>query len=140
MDQHFGITVRYEHRPLRFQFAPDVAKVINLAIIGNDNLTIGAGHRLRATAKVDDRQAAMTKPHALRSPYARAIRPAMRLCIGHRPNARGVNGFRCLDMEQARNRAHGLLPPRCREQTFCLTIDGSEILQKCINCRTVSAL
>ena len=62
-----------------------VAEIVDLAIVGQNEAVLDADHRLVGERRqIDDRQPAMAKPHRTFAPVALAVGPAMRDRIGHR--------------------------------------------------------
>ena len=76
-----------EHDAARFQFAAQVLKIIDFAVLGHDEAAGRRDHRLMPHRRqIDDRQAAMCNRDAGFgvAPKAGIVGPAMRHAIGHR--------------------------------------------------------
>ena len=122
VEQHLGIARRHEHRAKRLQFGTQRGEIVNLAVIGDGQRAVGARHRLGRAGDIDDREAAMPKAHARRSPHARPVRPAMRLRVRHRLNPRRIDrlgGGRVIKTGDAAHQAR--LPIPARSVTPALT-------------------
>ena len=88
---HFGIGMAAEAMPQRFQFAAQLGKVIDLAVVGDDEPTACRNHRLVAFLRqVDDRQPLVAERHPRRriDPRAGGIRPAVPHRAHHPPRQR----------------------------------------------------
>ena len=101
-------------RALRLQFGAQFGEIVDLAIIGDGQRAIGAGHRLRAAGDIDDRQTPMAQPHPRRGPHARSVGAAMRLRIGHRGDAGRIDRLGCGGIEDPGDAAHQLVRPALR--------------------------
>ena len=106
VDQHFGIAVGTELRANPLQLAADLGEVVDFAVKGNDNLFVGAEHRLCAAAQINDRQPSVTEPYALRGPNACAVGATVHHGVGHHRNPRRIDGLGGFEMEDTGDAAH----------------------------------
>ena len=92
----------------RLQFAPQLAEIVDLAVVGDDVAAVGRMHRLRAGLRqVDDRQPAMAEPDAgfRVAPAVGAVGAAMGEGVGHGARDSGLPGA-AVNVEQAGDAAH----------------------------------
>ena len=76
VQQDFGVGFGAEDVALRFELAAQFAVVVDLAVEGDDELAVGAVHRLRAAlGEVDDGQAAVAQGDSsvIGEPFALAV-------------------------------------------------------------------
>ena len=81
--------------------------VVDLAIEGDDHRAILRGHGLRPAGQIHDGQPPVAEAEMRLRVEAFAIRAAMALRVGHRPQAAHRRDSRPVRMEEARYSAHG---------------------------------
>src|SRR5579871_4935457 len=77
VNNDFGIRRRPERVARGLQFGPQLAEIVQLAIVGDPDLAVFVRHRLTAGDEVDDRQAAMAQSNGTMNMHALPIRTAM---------------------------------------------------------------
>src|SRR3546814_10549871 len=103
VEQHLGIAVGAEACALGLKLGADLAKIVDLAVVGNGDPLVEALHRLRAAAEIDDRQPPMAKPHPRRGPHAATVGAAMRLHLDHHRDALRIDRLGSRGVKQPRN-------------------------------------
>ena len=88
------------------ELGAQLAKIIDLAVIGEHDRLVVARHRLGATLDIDDREAEVPKTHPRCGPLARTVGPTMRHRMQHGANARRIDGLCRLQMINARDPTH----------------------------------
>ena len=82
---HFRIGVRPELMAQLFEFAPQLAEVVDFAVVGEPHAAALVTHRLPPEAtEVQNGQPPMTQHQARRHEQATAVRSAMPQRLGHR--------------------------------------------------------
>src|SRR5205085_9519007 len=61
MHDHFGVRLCAEHMPGRFQLAPHLLEVIDLAVEDYPNSLLGVRHGLMSAGEINDREPAKAK-------------------------------------------------------------------------------
>src|SRR3546814_2148815 len=79
VEQHLGIAVGAEACALGLKLGADLAKIVDLAVVGNGDPLVEALHRLRAAAEIDDRQPPMAKPHPRSEEHTSELQSLMRI-------------------------------------------------------------
>ena len=94
MQQDLRVSLSAKHVAPCFERRTQLPVIVDLPIKGDDELAVGAHHRLRATfGKVDDCQPAMPKPDTLilRIPLAKAIGAARSHMIANSPQLGAID-------------------------------------------------
>ena len=114
-EDDFGVALGLEMVALDLQLGANLAEIVDLAIIGDDQPAIGGQHRLRrGLGKIDDREAAMAEADARRGPHAAAVRSTMDERVGHRLDPCRIDRLGHVGVEDAGDAAHGQAPPAAR--------------------------
>src|SRR5258708_35911247 len=90
MDDDFGVGLGNEAVAERLQFGAHAFEIVDFAIEDDADRSVCAEHRLIAGHQVDDRQAAVAKPHAGRKEEPLPVRTAMRDRVGHCLNTAAI--------------------------------------------------
>ena len=84
VEHHLGVRLRPETVARRFQLGPQLAEVVDLAVVAEHIALVADDHRLMpGRREIDDRQPAVTQADAALDPVPLAVGPAMRDGIGH---------------------------------------------------------
>ncbi len=112
---HFGVALRVEHVPERFELRNELLVVVDLAVEYDDDRAVLVVERLLAGGDIDDREAAMREPHASVDVIALAIGPAMGLRSIHPREHCAIDLARATAVEHSADATHiALTPPSGR--------------------------
>jgi hypothetical protein len=93
------------------ELTPQLAEIVDLAIVDDAKALVGASHRLGAARAVDDRQASMAERQTGLEVETAAIRPAMAHGLGHALDSLASHGPVASKVQDACETAHDRVRP-----------------------------
>ena len=83
VQHHLGVGLRGKHMAAQLQIRAQVLEIINLAVAGEDDLSVLAVQRLATARRVDDRKTAKRHSHFIFQEIPLRVRPPVRDGVRH---------------------------------------------------------
>src|SRR6185369_10179789 len=94
VNDDFGVGARVKVIAQRFQLDAQFGKVVDLAVVSDDYVTVAAGHRLMTRGrKIDDGQTSVAETDRPVGVIAFAVRPTVTEATGHALQQAGRHGI-----------------------------------------------